>query len=498
MSTGPRNRLISFSWIEEATNQKSQLLHKFLIKMEEIKVKPTWDDITEGQSIALSICCRVSALMSIVGSSIVLHQILAPSRREAMLKTMYNRMILTISTMDVIGSLALFMSTWPIPKDTIHDDWIWGNIGNQTTCNIQGYFIQSSVLSVAFCTTFLCIYFMLLIKYNWSERRLRKMELMMRGTICLVFISSIIPLSTEAYNPTLVICWVQSYPIDCDTSDEYECLRGDHVVFLRNLFASGPIYICILIITITMSLLYISVREQEKSVSKYRRSQRSESSSSSRTRKVFIKAALFIGSFCFIWIPSLVGGALIKQRDVYNIFFPLWISIFVPLQGLFNAFIYNYEKLNGADMMRRVSYIFTPRLSSGRIFRSVVLNDISSENSLNDEESHESQQVNGSNARYQYSDNSSRLSRNQEISLESTLMESLPDSRTMSSEIMCRSVKINEISSENNLSDHEARDEKCTVMKLRRNSLRLSIDRSQCLESSLVELDLYQEEEYSE
>ena len=156
-----------------------------------IKIKSTWENLSHNQSIAIAICTKVSAFLSIVGSSIVTYQILASSKRKVMLKTMYNRIIVTLSVIDIIGSLALFMSTWPVPSNTVHDDWIWGNIGTQTTCNIQGYFMQSSVGSVALCTSFLCLYFMLVVRYSWSERRLRKVELIMRGVICLIFLTSI-------------------------------------------------------------------------------------------------------------------------------------------------------------------------------------------------------------------------------------------------------------------------------------------------------------------
>ena len=450
---------------------------------EGISLKPTWNDITHSQSMALAISCKVSSFVSIVGSSIVIYQIIAPKKRKAMLKTMYNRIILTISTMDVIGSLAMFMSTWPIPKDTIHDDWIWGNIGNQTTCNIQGYFIQSSVLSVSICTSFLCIYFMLLIRYNWSERRLRKMELMMRGAICLVFICSTIPLLTEAYNPTLFACWIQSYPIDCDTSDEYECLRGENTENLRKIFVTTPICSCVLIITITMSLLYISVREQEKSVSRYRVSYRSESLSSSRTRRVFIKAALFIGSFCLIWIPSTIGNSLQRRGNIYHIVVPFWISIFVPLQGLCNAIIYNYENIANADIRRSRPYLWVSRsISLGSIIWAGNSGDESSDDNSLIQEIYVNQTINGVEARTYIGEQNSMSDVNRSRSQGSALNDSISRSRKLSLDSVVRLTHSfeNNTKPSNEFSDNE-------IGSANKKSLKMSLDRSQYLESILIE-----------
>ena len=320
-----------------------------------ISIKPTWEHLSHGQIIALSLSVKVSALLSIVGSSIVTYQILAPHKRKVMLRTLYHRIVLTISSIDIVGSVALLMSTWPIPKDTLHDDWIWGNIGNQITCNIQGYFIQSSGVSVAISTTFLCIYFMLLIRYNWSEQSLRKVEWMMRLTICLVFVGSLFPLFYDSYNPTLLFCWINSYPINCDTSEEYECLRGENAIMLRFLLLSIPIVLCVTIVIVTMSLLYISVKKQERLVSGYR-SSRGNQSYSRVSRKVFVKVAWYIGTFSFIWIPPILI-ILIQYGDNINYWFLLMTSTLNPLQGFFNAIIFNYERLKNTEIMRRSSFL---------------------------------------------------------------------------------------------------------------------------------------------
>ena len=320
----------------------------------EINIKPTWEHLSHSQTIALTLSIKVSSLLSVAGSSFVIYQILAPHKREAMLRTLYHRIVLTISSMDIVRTLSVFLSTWPIPKDTLHDDWIWGNVGNQITCNIQGYFIQSSGLSCAISTTFLCIYFMLLIRYNWSERRLRKVEWMMRLTICLVFVGSLFPLFYDSFNPTLLFCWINSYPISCDTSEEYECLRGENAIMFRLLLLSIPIVLCVTIVIVTMSLLYISVKKQDRLVSGYR-SSRGNQSYSRVSRKVFMKVAWYIGTFSFIWIPPIL--IILIRKGPINFWLLLMTSTLNPLQGFFNAIIFNYERLKNTEIMRGSSFL---------------------------------------------------------------------------------------------------------------------------------------------
>ena len=313
-----------------------------------------WQNWSLHQGIAVAISIRISSFISMSASGYIIYQVFHSDKREAMLKTLYHRIILTISALDIISSLALFMGTWPIPKDIVHDDWIWGNIGTQTTCSIQGYFIQGSLLSVALSTTFLCIYFMLLIRYNWSERRLKKVEYMMRFGICLMFAMCLIPLFNDAYNPTPAVCCVESYPIGCDKSDEYGCIRGENAKHFRFTLFTIPVVIFMITIVVTMSLLYASVKKQEQAAAGYR-SSRSTQSYSRTSRRVFVKVVWFIGSFCFIWIPTL----FIIQKPTGGCYFWLYLtsSIVIPLQGLFNAIIYNYEKLKNSDIVRRTSFL---------------------------------------------------------------------------------------------------------------------------------------------
>ena len=319
------------------------------------KVPLPFDDLTEMQTKIVAITIRISAMLSILGSVIVLRRILDPETRATKLKTLYHRIVLFICVNDILGSTAMFMGTWPIPKDNVHSNFIWGNIGDQMTCNVQGYFVQSAVVSVAICTVFLSIYFLLFVRYNWSEKRLKKIERLMQFCVTIEYVSSLIPLFDESYNTTPIFCWIQSYPLNCDVDVTVECLRGDNANIYRILLMVIPISICIVIIIVAMTMLYASVREQEMKISQYT-SRRALDTLSKRSRNVFIQAMMFVGSFSTIWLPGVAMVILSKQSQGNGSFwFLLLVSVCLPLQGAFNAIIYTRFRPDVKSLLKKFS-----------------------------------------------------------------------------------------------------------------------------------------------
>ena len=120
-----------------------------------------------------------------------------------------------------------------------------------------------------------------------------------REAMCLM------PLFNDAYNPTPAVCCIESYPIGCDKSDEYECIRGENAKHFRFTLFTIPVVIFMITIVVTMSLLYASVKKQEQAAAGYR-SSRSTQSYSRTSRRVFVKVVWFIGSFCFIWSSTQI------------------------------------------------------------------------------------------------------------------------------------------------------------------------------------------------
>ena len=77
--------------------------------------------------------------------------------------------MLTLSIFDLLGSLAIAFTTLPLPTK----DYMYGSKGNNATCTAQGFFIQLGTTS-SFVSVSLALYYLLRIKYSWSERKIQK------------------------------------------------------------------------------------------------------------------------------------------------------------------------------------------------------------------------------------------------------------------------------------------------------------------------------------
>jgi hypothetical protein len=76
-----------------------------------------------------------------------------------------------MSFFDIIGSVAYAFTSLPIPKDY----FIQGSSGSDASCTAQGFFIQVGTVA-AYTNVSLAVFYLLQIKYGWSETRLKKVR----------------------------------------------------------------------------------------------------------------------------------------------------------------------------------------------------------------------------------------------------------------------------------------------------------------------------------
>ena len=154
----------------------------------------------------------------------------------------------------------------------------------------------------------------------------------------------------------------QSYPINCETDENVKCIRGKNAAFYRLVLGIFPPSISMLAILISMTLLYLLVRRQEKEASKYL-SSKSLQKQKKRSRVVFNKAVLFIGSYTCIWMPFVITS-IVNKKSGGNFALFLFVCIFIPLQGFFNAIIYLYDRMKFVEHLKRASELIKKRASS--------------------------------------------------------------------------------------------------------------------------------------
>ena len=99
------------------------------------------------------------------------------------------------------------------------------SLGNRATCTAAGFFIMSCILSKGFYSCYIALYFMMSVRYKWSEKRVRRYEIYMYGIAFSVPISyGVTGFINQAFNPNeFRLCYIAKYPIGCNGS---ECVSG--------------------------------------------------------------------------------------------------------------------------------------------------------------------------------------------------------------------------------------------------------------------------------
>jgi hypothetical protein len=116
---------------------------------------------------AQAIVPKFSGFLSLVGSLFICQSVI---RKK--LKTPYQRLLMALSTADVLFSLVFIMSTWPMPKGAA-----FLAAGTVTTCSVQGFFAVAAGRGTIIYNTILALYYLLTVGYGWKDERITKLEL---------------------------------------------------------------------------------------------------------------------------------------------------------------------------------------------------------------------------------------------------------------------------------------------------------------------------------
>ena len=181
-----------------------------------------------SKQVALAIVPKCSATLSIIGSTYILQYIL---RRPAKRRTVFSRLMVGLSTSDVVASVCFFLSTWPVPAGT---EGAYGAVGTTETCTAQGFFGQAAYLCTPLFNGVLAFYYLLVIRYQWREDQLKRIEpYLLAGPPLIAVGVALAGLPLDLYNYANFICWLAPLPWGCkDTArygeDEANCIRGDN------------------------------------------------------------------------------------------------------------------------------------------------------------------------------------------------------------------------------------------------------------------------------
>jgi len=268
-------------------------------------------------------------------------------------RSIYHRLLLGLSLYDLTMSCAVLVGTWAIPAETPD---IFMASGTQGTCFAQGFIIQMGI-GVPLYNASLALYYFFVINLGWNDSLMRKVEVWLHAVpnviALLTSIAGAIILDTEGnrglYHNSNLWCWTAppANPI------------------YRIVFYYALVWAAMAIATFSMAVIYYRVLVTERHMAKdasngdsttsVRRSKNKKASN-----KIASQAIFYIISFYLTFLfPSWTRiSQMVKGYVEFPVLF--LFTIFLPLQGLFNAMVYfrprflSYMAANPSKSLRNI------------------------------------------------------------------------------------------------------------------------------------------------
>jgi len=306
----------------------------------------------------------ISAPISLVGSSAIIYVI---SKSREKLKTTLNRLLFSLCIGDIMMSLPILFSK-AIFK---FEDRLGPNniplysipvVTNQAACSAQGFFILAGVILSPFYNCALCVYYLFVIKFNYSDAKIKKKIEPFLHAVPWTWasISAIYALGSKALNPNFSVCWTEPAPLDCTVIEGLDCERGDNAEILRWVLQAGPGIIIFVSICCIMAVLYLTVWKQERRMRRYDhrsvttlagrgneasmiagRQSLAEANAArgllrqnvTNSRKVLNQALAYLGAYLCSHVLLIINLTMFLSRGKYEIPLLVLQAFFFPLQG---------------------------------------------------------------------------------------------------------------------------------------------------------------------
>jgi hypothetical protein len=167
----------------------------------------TWIDILEeeggwdeSQIVHITILQRIMGTISLIGSSYVIQRVL---RNEQKRKHTFHRLMVGLSFSDILSSFFVhILSTSPMPKG-----YHVFAVGSLATCDAQGFIMTLSFNATTLYNCSLATYYLVQLKYNWINRRIKALEKWLHIVPWSVgLVVAIFHLVSKSYSPTSFMC----------------------------------------------------------------------------------------------------------------------------------------------------------------------------------------------------------------------------------------------------------------------------------------------------
>jgi hypothetical protein len=283
---------------------------------------------------------RCAAIISIPCSFFLLYEISCDLRRKKLLNSI-QRTIVAMTILDLCAALGWFLSTWALPRGAGPM-----SAGNRSSCNFQGFLMQVAIGAPLYNCS-LAMYFLLIIKYRWTDRKLVIIETWVHIIVLgfsLVSALAMIPL--EFYSPAGNVCWIIGDPLDCDGSGLYAtgipCIRGKNAWIFQMTLFYAPMWTCIILCIISLGIVVHEVIRARNRMNAYHVGNvdsQSQGRSQNKINQVRTQAILYSSALLITWLPSTIW-TVGRSFNWHHISLDFLSAFCEPLQGMWLFLIF--------------------------------------------------------------------------------------------------------------------------------------------------------------
>ena len=284
---------------------------------------------------------RWSGILSLSGSLLIIISIItkAPNLRWAP----YNQIVLGISFFDLLSSTAYIIGTAFTPVEL----GLHGSFGNNATCGFEAWLFQIGTVSVYY-NVLLCAYFLLVVKYDWTERKFSKIAKWVHlGAVAigLIMAFAVIPFAS----PDWRWCYLGTPP------QAASWLPGLFFFII-------PVALCIVAMTV-LTVIFVRRVQQVYCKTLLTSMKRNGHKGRSLASRTFWQSVWFLAAFYAVW--PIQFAAFVVPTVPSNYWIYLLAAMFGPLQGFLNALVVfcrdrkSIQRRAGQSMKRVLSRLST-------------------------------------------------------------------------------------------------------------------------------------------
>lgn len=316
----------------------------------------------------------VSGSISFISSMLIIYVIFKSPK--LVFSTPYHRIMLGMSIADCIVSLAIALTTIPMPKDVIYP-FAQASYGNIHTCNVQAYaFIGGSGIALGM-SVLLYIYYGCSLVFHMKDVTFRKwIETPSVAILAILYSSTPLYYNGAPMNPspTSVWCTARNYPDQCTHDTDPNCRgvkRNFSVVWMTitlAIFAFLIADMCLIVFSfyrLERNLKALKEEHGDRPMYGSEEFVENELAETRRDKRRITKEALmYIASFFVIWSFPVAYSIFVDRKDAFKDI-PILAALrlfFQPLQGFLNMLIFFYHKmeiLRGKDKSLSIKERFT-------------------------------------------------------------------------------------------------------------------------------------------